>query len=229
VKKFLGILGGMGPRASAEFLSTIYDLCADPEEQAFPGCILHSDPSIPDRTAAILNGEETLVLQHLTRALEMLCHAPVDRIVIACVTSHYFVPKLPAPLREKVISLTGIIFDEVMNTKRRHLLLCSNGVRQVRLFENDERWKLIQPWIVFPDQKDQRLIHDFIYRIKTDAFDESVLVTLKSFISRYEVDSFVAGCTELHGLAMRLRTMADPSCNFIDPLFSIAQNIKQYL
>jgi len=230
MKKLLGILGGMGPRASAEFINTIYNLCTDPEEQAFPGCVLYSDPSIPDRTAAILNGEEAIVLQRLTQALEVLCHVPADKIVIACVTSHYFVPRLPPTLREKVISLVDIIFDEVMNAKRRHLLLCTNGVRQVRLFENDRRWELIQQWIVFPDHEDQRMIHDLIYKLKTNAFDGSVLDAFDSLISRYEIGSFVVGCTELHGLAKRLKTSAGrPPYNFIDPLFSIAKNIKQYI
>lgn len=55
--RLLGVLGGMGPLASAEFVNTVYRLnMTEPEQQA-PALVLRSDPSIPDRTAAILSGD----------------------------------------------------------------------------------------------------------------------------------------------------------------------------
>ena len=56
--KLLGILGGMGPLASAEFLKTIYEYGTRDLEQRSPACILYSDPTFPDRTQTIVNGEE---------------------------------------------------------------------------------------------------------------------------------------------------------------------------
>jgi aspartate racemase len=230
MKKLLGVLGGMGPRASAEFIGTIYALRSEPEEQCFPPCVLYSDPTIPDRTTAIRQGDEAIVLERLTQALEALCNIPVEKVVIACVTSHYFVPKLPASLRQKVISLVDIIVAEVRDAGRRHLLLCTNGVRQVRLFENDPHWPSFGQWIVFPDPEDQQRIHEFIYRLKTSGFDESMFDTFAALGSRYEVDSFVMGCTELHGISMRLRTLAGcPRYGLVDPLFSIAKQIERYI
>ena len=46
----LGILGGMGPLTSAEFLKTIYEVNISGPEQDAPACVLYSDPSVPDRT-----------------------------------------------------------------------------------------------------------------------------------------------------------------------------------
>ncbi len=54
--KRLGILGGMGALASAELLYTVYRLNTTEPEQGSPVCLLYSDPSIPDRTGAILRG-----------------------------------------------------------------------------------------------------------------------------------------------------------------------------
>ncbi len=171
-----------------------------------------------------------MVLQHLTQALEALCRLGVGKIVIACVTSHHFVPKLPLSLQQKIISLVDIIFTEVINAKRRQLLLCTNGVRQTRLFENDKRWELIQEWMVLPSPEDQCRIHDFIYRLKAKALDDSTLDELMAIISRYKTDSFVAGCTELHLVARHLKASpAQNSCDFVDPLFSIAKNLNSFL
>ena len=52
-----GILGGMGPLASAEFLTSIYKLSLGRTEQNMPRLYLVSDPTVPDRTKAILNCE----------------------------------------------------------------------------------------------------------------------------------------------------------------------------
>ena len=47
--RLLGVLGGMGPLASAELVHTIYRLNVAEPEQGSPALLLRSDPSIPDR------------------------------------------------------------------------------------------------------------------------------------------------------------------------------------
>ncbi|HEY0783486.1 MAG TPA: aspartate/glutamate racemase family protein, partial [Thermoanaerobaculia bacterium] len=64
----LGILGGMGPLASAEFVHTLYRLHLNGPEQGAPACVLLSDPSFPDRTEAILRGESEDLTARLTAA-----------------------------------------------------------------------------------------------------------------------------------------------------------------
>ena len=44
----------MGPLASAEFLKTIYEFNFSRTEKDAPAFVLYSDPSVPDRTEAIL-------------------------------------------------------------------------------------------------------------------------------------------------------------------------------
>jgi aspartate racemase len=53
-RNIIGILGGMGPVASAEFLKTIYEDQLDPDEQGAPIVMMYSDPTFPDRTKAFL-------------------------------------------------------------------------------------------------------------------------------------------------------------------------------
>ena len=47
IPKRLGILGGMGPLASAEFLKTLYECFPYEREQDAPVCLLVSDPTFP--------------------------------------------------------------------------------------------------------------------------------------------------------------------------------------
>ena len=77
-----GVLGGMGPLASAEFLSTIYEETAGRPEQESPIVYLISDPTIPDRTKCLLNGTEHLLLDHFTSGINKLESLGATRIVV---------------------------------------------------------------------------------------------------------------------------------------------------
>ena len=61
----IGVLGGMGPMASAEFLKTVYTCCRGEVEQEFPVVMVYSDPTIPDRTSAFRAGRDNEVLEPL--------------------------------------------------------------------------------------------------------------------------------------------------------------------
>lgn len=150
----LGIVGGMGPLASAEFLKTIYEynLLGNREQEA-PKVILYSDPTFPDRSDVFLKGEYSLLLEHLTNVLYQLCELQVSKIVICCITSHYLLPKLPSQIRERLISLVDEILNEVLERELSHLLLCTNGTRKLNIFQNSSLWKLAKKSIVLLDEK----------------------------------------------------------------------------
>ena len=224
-----GIMGGMGPLASAEFVKTIYELCPEGQEQFAPPLVLWSDPHIPDRTDCILNGTQDLLLEKLTESLERLVACDVTNIVICCVTIHQVTDLLPQALRSKIISLVDLIFEEVLKNKGRYLLLCTKGTRKVGLFENHRLWNSTQGKIVLPSEKDQELIHELIYRIKKYKHCAADVEFLNNLVRSYGVDSFIAGCTEIHvlvrdyGLA-RGFAQAGPC---IDPLMVVAGTISQ--
>jgi aspartate racemase len=78
----LGILGGMGPLASAAFLDSVYRLNTTEPEQRSPVCVVLSDPTFPDRTAAILKGETGPLTARLAAALDRLIGMGADRILV---------------------------------------------------------------------------------------------------------------------------------------------------
>jgi aspartate racemase len=229
MKQVLGILGGMGPLASAEFLKTIYDFNTGAVEQESPVCILYSDPSIPDRTQAIYNGTEGVLLDRFVTALEALCRLGVDKIVIACVTIHFLLPRVPLSLRQKVISLVDLIIDEVLTTQERHLLLCTSGTRKARIFQNQERWPLIEPQVVLMNDEDQHLVQDLIQKeIKVNHIHDSLLCCFDELSEKYRVDSFIAGCTEMHLLVKRSTERGGGArYSFVDPLMTVAKDLKR--
>jgi len=227
----LGILGGLGPLASAEFLKTIYEFNLTILEQDSPTCILYSDPTFPDRTDAILGGSDDILIRLLVKSLESLCQLGVSKIVIACITMHYFLPKVPVPLRKKVISLIDLIVKEVSNTEKPHLLLCTKGARQASIFQKHEHWKLVEPYVLFPNEDEQNMLQKYIYQIKTNCHNDSIVAYLDRLVYKYEVDSLIAGCTELHLVKKHLMKpeYSEKKYHIVDPLITIAENLTKLL
>jgi aspartate racemase len=225
----LGILGGLGPLASAEFLKTIYECNPGVSEQQSPIVSMYSDPTFPDRTETLLNGSSEILLDRLVAALERISSWGVTRIVICCVTIHYLLPELPGHLRQRVVSLLDTIFDHCSSLQKPQLLLCTNGSRQLNLFQRHEAWERVCPFIVLPDDADQQLVHDLIYRLKANYDPLAARPTIEALLARYSIESFIAGCTELHLLAKQFRPWQESESPFtcIDPLTIIAHELTR--
>ena len=226
-KQIFGVVGGMGPLASAEFLKTIYEYGVQEREQQAPFVILYSDPGFPDRTEAFLSGVEEPLLERLILALSRLIDMGVSKTVICCVTIHYLLPKLPDELKSRVISLLDVIFESVARKRGRSLLLCSSGTREMKIFESHPQWESLKDRVALPSPSDQNLIHKFIYEIKKNADVPRYIPVLESLLTKYEVDSFIVGCTEIHLLARQYMEanadQAERRC--IDPLTIIAKSL----
>lgn len=93
MKKILGILGGMGPAATADLYAKIVALTDASSDGDHIRTIIDSNVNIPDRTAAILAGGEN-PLEEMEAALDNLVCSGAEVIIIPCNTAHYFLPSL---------------------------------------------------------------------------------------------------------------------------------------
>jgi aspartate racemase len=227
--ELLGVLGGVGPLASAEFMRTIYEHTLGEREQTAPRVVMFSDPSFPDRTETLLTGDEDLLLEPLEAALRGLCSLGASRVVICCVTLHHLLPRLPAELRARVWSLLDVIFESLARSRRRHLLFCTSGSRQLGIFQRHAGWEASQDYLVLPAPRDQTLIHDLIYRVKRNEDIGRLAPELTGLLATYGVNSFIAGCTEIHLLAKYVNAGArgaqERRC--LDPLTIIAEEVAK--
>jgi len=112
--KKLGVLGGMGPAASAEFLRLLAAKAPAKIDQEHPIVYMISDPQIPDRSSAILGlGEDpTPRLKHNLHLLEEM---GADLLAVPCNTAHYFIDTFRHELK---VPLVHIIEETVLAAKR---------------------------------------------------------------------------------------------------------------
>lgn len=228
--RILGILGGMGPLASAELVHTIYRLNMVEPEQRAPALILHSDPSIPDRTTAILASDTRELAARLTAGLEHLVACGAQTILIACITAHHLLPEVPAPLRARVVSLLDLVIDEIRAAFGSYLLLVTVGTRRARIFEGHERWGQVAGRVRVPDDEDQHRLHEAIYRFKQNEPVEHLIPWLASLPDKYAAEGLIFGCSELHLFQRPLAQRRDyPALRIIDPLYIAARDLNRLI
>ncbi len=220
----LGVVGGLGPLASAEFVKTIYEHCRGRTEQETPRVLLYSDPTFPDRTQSLLKGSEGPLLNQLIDTLTDLQRLGASRFVICCITIHHLLPRVPNDLRSRVVSLIDVIFDELATRGVPHLLLCTTGTRELGIFQKHERWTQYADLFVMLDEADQQKVHRLIYELKSGADVHQRIAFVEGLLDKYNISAFIAGCTEIHLLAKRFSaTRDDARC--IDPLIYIARQL----
>ncbi|HEX9951541.1 MAG TPA: amino acid racemase [Rubricoccaceae bacterium] len=220
----LGILGGMGPLASAEFVRTLYECNLANREQDMPRCVLYSDPTIPDRTEAIRQGTPGPVVDRLEQALSDLARLGVDRIVVPCVTAHHFLPQVRPDLRALVVSLVDLALDAVVSAGVPHLLFCTDGTRQAGIFQSSPRWPDAEPLVVLPGDEDQHAVHELLYKVKQGDVGEDRIADVERLMGAYAVDGLIAGCTEMHLLTKKLASRGG-DYHIADPLLTVAQDL----
>ncbi|WCN79527.1 aspartate/glutamate racemase family protein [Micromonospora sp. LH3U1] len=228
----LGVLGGMGPSASAGFLQTVYEAAAEQSgsfaEQTLPRCLLDSDPAFPDRTEVIRTGGEVEFTARLARRLAGLEELGATRIVVACVTAHHFLDRLEPARRTRLISLVDVILDELeaVGAGERLLLVASHGTRDARVFERTTRWPTVAHRVVLPGPEVQETLHQLLYRLKSEPATDEISTRFLRIAAEHGCRGLIAGCTEAHLLTRRLR---GGEHRIIDPLLTIATQLKSLL
>jgi len=88
-QKTIGILGGMGPRATDYLFDLIISHTAAKSDKDHPRVLISSNSKIPDRTAHLVdNGPSPLPL--LIKEARRLQTAGADFIVMPCITAHHY-------------------------------------------------------------------------------------------------------------------------------------------
>lgn len=115
LKKTLGILGGLGPMATAYLYEQITRMTDAASDQAHMEILLFSHPAIPDRTAFLLGQSTADPVPELIATGRRLVNAGAQVLAVPCVTAHAmygrFAPQLGAPViravRETAAYLKG--------------------------------------------------------------------------------------------------------------------------
>jgi aspartate racemase len=100
----LGVLGGMGPLASAQFMLRLTLLTPASHDQDHIPTVLWSDPRVPDRTIGRL-GDGVDPLPWLLRGIEGLRRAGCSAIAVPCNTAHGWYDQMQDATRMPILHI----------------------------------------------------------------------------------------------------------------------------
>lgn len=194
----LGILGGMGPQATQVFYQRIIDRTAAVRDQEHLPTVILSDTKMPDRTAAILSGNEQACYTRLLSGAQFLEKAGCTALAIPCNTSHYFAGRLQQEIGIPIIHMIRESVRAIAGAgKGRIGILATDGTIQTELYQKEcQTWNLEA---VIPIPEIQAMVMDLIYgEIKRGARgSEKTFAAIDSHLRDQGCDGAILACTEL--------------------------------
>ena len=220
MKKTIGLLGGMGPLATADLFRKIVLMTPASCDNDHIRVIIDSNPQIPDRTRAILEGGEDPVPQMLS-ALQNLEKCGVSCIIMPCNTAHYFIDRLREQAHTPFIDMLQVTAERCASLfpGKTAGVWGTTGTLKTGLYTRALDKAGVKS--VLPDEKGQQTLMDLIYRVKGGETlrDRAPLDALMADMRAAGADYFILGCTELPIVVEQL----DPPGEFVDPTAELAR------
>lgn len=223
--KRLGILGGMGPAASAEYVNRlIAQTKADCDQDHIP-FVLWNEPRVPDRSTSLLNGDDK-PLPFLLQGIQVLKAVGCNLIVIPCNTAHFWYDeliKLKVPIVHIVDSVAYSLCD--LNVEGTIGIMGTQGTIESGLYQNRlTDWNCITP----SQEEMDNIVQPAIDLIKAGDMVRSqtmLMPVVDNLISR-GAQAVVLGCTEIPLAVRTTNHNGVPLVNSIDSLVKVV--IKEF-
>ncbi|MBQ8836751.1 MAG: amino acid racemase [Clostridia bacterium] len=197
-KQTIGIIGGMGPMATADLFTKIINLTDAKKDAEHIHILIDNNPQIPDRTSAILHGTES-PLPYLIQSAERLADAGADFLIIPCITSHGFYDELVANVKIPVLNIVEETAKHlVSNSVSKAVLLATDGTRHTNVFGNIFEKFGIE--LLYPSDEVQADLMDMIYngvKAGADKWDSTSVNRELSRLKSEGAETVILGCTEL--------------------------------
>ena len=228
-EKIIGVLGGMGPEATADLYHRIVRVTPAERDYDHPRTIIYSNTKVPDRTAAII-GDGPNPLSEMVKAGTVLEEAGADFLIMPCNTAHYFIDDLRASLGIPVldmIELTAEAFVDALPNSRSVGLIATDGTVKSGIYDarfNDKGVDIVVPSAMMQAEA-MAAIYDHIKAGDLQGGREIIRRVADELVGE-GVQAILCGCTEV-SLVLRDGDLKIP---VIDPLHVLAeQAVKRAL
>lgn len=199
--KTIGILGGMGPVATAEFYKRIILYCQKKykavQDKDYPPIVMYSLPLQESNETGFAN-EELIFKEFIQETIKLETHG-ADFIVIPCNTLHQFTKELRKNTGIPVISIIEETTKEVSSEKMKKVgLLASESTHEHKIFE-----AALNPFkinVISPKKSEQKLVTKVILNVmggNHSQQDKKVLLKLIENMKVKGAEAIILGCTEL--------------------------------
>ncbi len=214
----VGVIGGVGPQATAYFLDMVVRLTEAGRDQDHLDMVVLNHASIPDRTAFILGESDDDPGPVMAQDARRLERFGVSFLVLPCNTAHHFTDEIAAAV---TVPLVNIVAEAVAEVRRRVPevsavgLLATSGTVRSGVYQRELAAAGAE--CLLPGTDDQAVLMRIIYE-QVKAGQPVDLPAFQGLIGRLRergARAVVLGCTELSivaadfGLLEADRTLVD--------------------
>jgi aspartate racemase len=197
----IGILGGMGPRASIDIYTKIIQLMSvnynATQDIDFPPMILFSLPLVDFNEAGVINALS--VKKQLIGGVRSLEAAGAEFIIIACNSVHVFIDEMRSAVSIPIISIIEEVGEYIeKNNYKKIGLITSESSNKNSIYK--PLLKSIGVHTISLDHERQEAINKIILKIMTgkqNNFDKNELVSIIQYLLKKGSEAIILGCTEL--------------------------------
>jgi len=208
----LGILGGMGPLATIDFMQKVVMRCGVGSDQEHMPMLVHNVPQIPDRSACILKGSED-PFPAMLDGLHRLEESGATCVVIPCNTAHFWFERLQAETSMTMISILDCVMAEIQQRNLSRIgVMATSATVAAGLYQR--RIDAIGGQTLLPDELGQARMMEAIYAIKAGCMEEGTAMMEAIFADLKDqgAESVILGCTEIPVGLARLAMEQPEAC-----------------
>lgn len=229
-KDVIGVLGGMGSYATLHFFEELLDAFPAEKEWDRPRIIIDNRCTMPSRVLAVVEGKQyDQLVEELCDSIKSLIEAGATKIVLACNTSHCFLPDIYQRLPKaqgKIINIIEACCREVASAGEKKVsLIASEGTIQSGVFYNG-----LLPYgidLSVPKEKQYLKQRELIEAVKKNAVSDGVIEDFIQLIHSFSEDALILGCTEFPVLFSKLPGSTLDDIRVYDPLKSAIKILQK--
>lgn len=218
-QKIIGIIGGMGPRATVSFEQNIIDYVGASCDKDFPPIISYNNSQIPDRTESLLKDGGSKFVEEIIRTGNVLIDFGADILVMPCNTAHARYKEIQSRLSKPLINMVECVLDVVQKKRGKVAILGTTGVVLERLYEKECDVRKLRYYTL--DAKDQKRVMEAIYLIKAGNYKSAVKKIVPVFrrLEKARIGQVILACTELS----LIKNMISTRIKFLDSVDILAK------
>jgi aspartate racemase len=193
----IGVLGGMGPLATVDFLhKVVCSTLADVDQDHVP-MVVGFWSQTPDRAQALL-GQGPSPLNDLIAAAQTLERGGADVVVMPCNTAHAWFDTVAASIKVPMLHIVDVAVDEAIRMGGREAigLLATSGTLLSNIYPSRGG---NATWVISTDDEQKRWVMAGIAAIKGGRMSEgaALLLLAAQALADRGAKVIIMGCTEI--------------------------------
>ena len=194
----IGVLGGMGTYATINLFQEYAKVFPAIKEWDRPRIIIDNRCTMPSRVRAYLYNEKVdELVNEMAESMDYLLKTGANKIILACNTSHLFLPKIyekVPELKNKVLNIIENCANIINKDNIKELyLLGSEGTIDSKIFQKELEKYNIKCNV--PTKDDYQNLRDIIEAVKQNNYTDEIKDKFLSLVNRSKY--VILGCTEL--------------------------------